>query len=128
MRSPRCSARNASIQEEFGAPPEKISIVPNGVSRELLGYPLPAREHRRKPTVGFLGRIVQIKDVKSLLRAAATVTRDIPDAQFLIAEPTEEEPAYFHSCVELACSLGISDQGRLCRHGRGCPHFCARST
>jgi glycosyltransferase involved in cell wall biosynthesis len=102
--------RNASIQEEFGASPEKISIVPNGVSRELLDYPLPARESRRKPSVGFLGRIVQIKDVKSLLRAAATVIRDIPDAQFLIAGPTEEEPAYYHSCIELACGLGISDQ------------------
>ncbi len=99
--------RNADIQREFGAPSAKISIVPNGVSRELLERQLPSREDRRKPTVGFLGRIVEIKDVKTLLRAAAIVIRDLPNAQFLIAEPSDEEPAYYHSCTELAQSLGI---------------------
>ena len=105
--------RNARIQEEFGAPAEKIAIIPNGVSRELLDYPIPTRRDTRKPTVGFLGRIVQIKDIKSLLRAAATVIRDLPSTQFVIAGPTDEEPSYYHSCIELACSLGISDHVRF---------------
>ena len=101
--------RNADIQREFGAPSEKITIVPNGVSRELLDAPRPEREEDRPPTVGFLGRVVPIKDVKTLLRAAAIVVKDLPDAQFIIAGPTDEEPAYYHSCIELARSLEISE-------------------
>jgi len=101
--------RNANIQKEFGAPAEKITIVPNGVGRELLDAPNPEREPGRKPTVGFLGRVVPIKDIKSLLRAAAIVVKDLPDAQFIIAGPTDEEPAYYHSCIELARQLDISE-------------------
>ena len=101
--------RNAGIQIEFGAPVEKIAIVPNGVGRELLDAPLPEREADRKPTVGFLGRVVPIKDVRTLLRAAAIVIKHIPDAQFIIAGPTDEEPAYYQSCIGLARQLGISE-------------------
>ncbi|MGI9239403.1 MAG: GT4 family glycosyltransferase PelF, partial [Verrucomicrobiales bacterium] len=100
--------RNADIQQQFGAPPGKILIIPNGVGSELLSQTPPAPTEKRKPTVGFLGRIVQIKDVKTLLRAAAIVIRDLPDVQFLIAGPSDEEPAYYHSCIELVEGLGIS--------------------
>jgi glycosyltransferase involved in cell wall biosynthesis len=101
--------RNADIQREFGAPGEKIAIIPNGVSRELLDSPRPGRELGRKPTVGFLGRVVPIKDIKTLLRAAAIVIRELPDTRFIIAGPTDEEPEYYHSCIELTSSLGISE-------------------
>ena len=101
--------RNAAIQGEFGAPAEKISIVPNGVSRELLDAPEIERDPERPPTVGFLGRVVPIKDVKTLLRAAALVVRELPETQFVIAGPTDEEPAYYHSCIELAHQLDISE-------------------
>jgi glycosyltransferase involved in cell wall biosynthesis len=59
--------------------------------------------------VGFLGRVVSIKDLKTLLRAARLVCDQLPDAQFLIAGPTDEEPEYSRECVELTQQLKLEE-------------------
>ncbi len=106
--------RNAAMQQRFGAAAEKIRVVPNGVSLELYG---PWREARERAvagnpgrfTVGFLGRVVAIKDVKTLLRAFALVVRRQPLARLLVAGPADEDRTYFDDCVEFARRLGLGD-------------------
>jgi glycosyltransferase involved in cell wall biosynthesis len=106
--------RNAGFQIELGAPPDKLEIIPNGVHpadfdqlrarRDALIAQNPERE-----VVGFLGRVVSIKDVKTLLRAARLTVDQRPAAQFLIAGPLDEEPAYAAACQELSRSLGLEN-------------------
>lgn len=104
---------NARLQIEFGARADKVEIVPNGIdtsrfadicAEKLGGVELDSNE---PVTVGFLGRVVPIKDVKTLLRAARLVGNRFPNVRFLVAGPTDEDPDYFAECVGLAQQLGI---------------------
>lgn len=104
--------RNAKVQQHFGAEAEKISIIANGLAVESCDVLLQQRAQRQAAnpesrTVGFLGRVVSIKDVKTLLRAARLVCDSLPDTQFLIAGPTEEEPEYYRECIDLTEQLQL---------------------
>lgn len=103
---------NARLQIEFGAETGKVDIIPNGIDtsrfadickKKLFGQSDPARP----VTVGFLGRVVPIKDVKTLLRAARLVGNRFPKTRFLIAGPTDEDPDYYEECLALTKQLGI---------------------
>ncbi len=107
--------KNARAQEYFGADPQRIRIIPNGICTEDFLPLMQRRMERRKAqpgsrVVGFLGRVVSIKDVKTLLRAAAKVLETVPDASFLVAGPTDEEPEYFLECKALASQLRIEER------------------
>lgn len=99
---------NNKLQTEYGAPAERLDVIPNGIDPSRF---VEARERRRQRraaardapfVVGFLGRVVPIKDVKTLIRAAYNVVRKHPQTQFLLAGPTDEEPDYFRECEEMA--------------------------
>ena len=92
----------------------KSSVIPNGI--DLGQFEQVGRRRRewlessgKKPTVGFLGRVVAIKDVKTLLEAAALVRKELADAEFIIAGPTAEDPEYFSECEALCNRLGLND-------------------
>ena len=104
---------NRSIQEQFGAPPQKSEIIPNGIDVEAFQ---PAYEKRRKrletdtpQVVGFVGRVVRIKDVRTLLRAMQIVHETLPDVVLKIFGPMDEEPDYARNCIEFAEQLGLKD-------------------
>ncbi len=106
--------KNARAQEHFGADAAKITLIPNGIRTEEFGELKQQRDKRRQNepgsrVVGFLGRVVSIKDVKTLLRTARKVHDELPEARFLIAGPTEEEPEYYRECQELVEQLGVQD-------------------
>jgi glycosyltransferase involved in cell wall biosynthesis len=112
------SAGNAATQIEFGADASKILIVPNGVEPEQYEailedrLSLPAnRVHTA--TVGFVGRVVPIKDLKTLITAAHYVSRKFPMVQFLIAGPYDEDPHYFKECQEAVAVLGLQSKVRF---------------
>lgn len=106
--------RNAAVQHHFGADPSKIRIIPNGIAAESCEVLCEQRTRRRmgNPSsriVGFLGRIVPIKDIKTLIRAARRVCEAIPDAQFLLAGPMEEDAEYARECSELVAQLQLQN-------------------
>ena len=66
---------NAATEVEFGAEERKISIIPNGIEPTRFNAIYDQHMARwqtspEKKYVGFIGRVVPIKDVKTLLRAA----------------------------------------------------------
>jgi glycosyltransferase involved in cell wall biosynthesis len=65
-------------------------------------------QEARRQRVGFVGRVVPIKDVKTLVKACGIVNRELPDTEFWIVGPTDEDELYFQECEQLATSLGIS--------------------
>ncbi len=106
--------KNARSQIEFGAEAKRIEIIPNGINPadfyQLRGKRRAKRQtNTKRMNVGFLGRIVQIKDVKTLLKSARLVVDALPSAQFLLAGPMDEEVDYAEECQALTKHLGLED-------------------
>ncbi len=107
---------NTRLQIEYGARPERLEIIPNGIDPSTYDETREQRKRRRREgsdervIVGFMGRVVPIKDVKTLIRSAYNVCRRCPHAHFLIAGPTEEDEEYFEACQELVEQFGIGNQ------------------
>lgn len=97
-----------------GADSDKITIIPNGIDVETLGK-LP-RERRSAPHIGFVGRVVGIKDPKTFIQAARLILDDVPDATFYILGPTDEEEDYVEECKMLIEALHL--EGRVKLMGR----------
>jgi glycosyltransferase involved in cell wall biosynthesis len=103
----------ARVLIELGAPPQHVTVIPNGI--DAMRFASIARKklqeqpaHERRITVGFLGRLVPVKDIKTLLRAARLVLKAHPETRFLLAGPHDADPEYFAECRALAERTGIS--------------------
>ena len=100
---------NRELQSQFGAPAEKIRIVPNGVRVARFQGDRPALPEQGPLRVGFIGRVVPIKDVKTLIRAAKLVREQLPRAEFWLLGPCDEDPDYYEECQTLVELLGLSE-------------------
>jgi len=107
---------NKALQAEYGADPATIEIVPNGVKIKYLEGERTPLAQREFPRVGFVGRVVPIKDVKTLILAFKTVSATLPDACLDILGPTEEDEEYFEECRALVGLLGLGE--KVVFHGR----------
>jgi glycosyltransferase involved in cell wall biosynthesis len=110
---------NRRKQVADGAPYEKISIVPNGVDlkpdaaaearaaeREqgVIALPIP-----RTLRVGFVGRVVPIKDVVTFIKACDLALRVI-DLDVRVIGPVDEDAGYAARCRNLVALLGRGEQ------------------
>lgn len=98
---------NRKVQILGGAPPEKTRVIPNGIRMSEFSAAGRAERDGGPYQVGFVGRVVSIKDVKTFLRACHIVSRRFPDTHFPIMGPTDEEPDYFAECLDMVKSLGL---------------------
>ena len=100
---------NRELQVRDGADPAKTRIIPNGVDVDSLSRLRRDRAHRKRRTIAFVGRIVPIKDVKTLIKACKIISRELPDVKILFVGPQEEESQYYHECSALIEMMGLSD-------------------
>lgn len=91
-----------------GADPKKITIIPNGIDVKV--YSELQREKRKDPCVGFIGRVVPIKDTKTYIQAARLVLDRLPGATFYILGPEDEEEEYVEECKMMVDALGLGSQ------------------
>lgn len=91
-----------------GADPKKITLIPNGI--DVQSFAGMERTPKAAPQIGFVGRVVSIKDVKTFIEAAKKVLISKPDVHFYVIGPTEEEPDYYEECLRLVESLKLEDQ------------------
>ncbi|MBK7072835.1 MAG: GT4 family glycosyltransferase PelF [Myxococcales bacterium] len=109
------SEANRAKQLIDGADPAKIIVVPNGVAgADLTATAAPPRV-RAEPArlrLGFVGRVVPIKDVITLLRAVALAREEV-DLELWIIGPETEDPAYARRCHELVDALGLAGEVRF---------------
>ncbi|KAA3661533.1 MAG: DUF3492 domain-containing protein, partial [Calditrichaeota bacterium] len=101
---------NFHFQIEEGADRQKLRIIPNGVDvQNLSRLEKPAKAPDDPFVIGFMGRVVSIKDVKTFIRACKRASRSIDNMQVLIMGPIDEEPAYYEDCKRLVQLLGLDD-------------------
>jgi len=112
---------NRGKQIADGAPSSKIDIVPNGVDLPddppeaaaiaqgvegaddlIVLRPPPLR-------VGFVGRVVPIKDLITFIRACDLALRGA-DLEVRVIGPMDEDPAYATRCRDLVARLGRAEQ------------------
>ncbi|RME46513.1 MAG: DUF3492 domain-containing protein, partial [Chloroflexi bacterium] len=102
---------NARLQFALGAPPSRCQVIHNGVD-----WPALAPNGARSPAtdgiyrIGFVGRVVSIKDVATFLKACQLVAGELPTAHFYVIGPLDHDPPYAAYCQSLAAGLGLEDR------------------
>jgi len=93
-----------------GAPADRTLVVPNGIDVDAFSARvrgLPHRTGERRPVrVGFVGRLVPIKDVITLIRACFLALQAV-EIEVSIFGPDDEDPAYARRCRRLVTRLGL---------------------
>ena len=97
---------NRELELAGGANPDKVFVIPNGVDINRFSSLKPVDsgdewDEKGVFNVGFVGRVVPIKDVKTLLRAVKIVSLRLPNVKFHVMGPTDENPEYYKECLEL---------------------------
>ncbi len=101
---------NQQYQLNRGVDAHKLRLIPNGINVEQLAH---LRQHTDDVSdrfkVGFVGRIVSIKDVKTFIRALKIASQTIGNLEGYLIGPTAEEPEYFQECQRLVEMLDLQD-------------------
>jgi polysaccharide biosynthesis protein PelF len=110
-----CEA-NQRRQIADGAPADRTFIVPNGIDLEAFparvrGNPSPAAVPG-VVRVGFVGRLVPIKDVVTLVRACFLALQTV-EVDVRIFGPIDEDPRYVRRCRRLVAKLGLEREIRF---------------
>ncbi|MEI8669880.1 GT4 family glycosyltransferase PelF [Pseudoalteromonas sp. B131b] len=100
---------NRQRQIKDGAAPEKTRVVPNGIKTSRFIEALAQRPKTIPLTVGLIGRVVPIKDIKTFIRAIKEVQSSIPTIEGWIIGPYEEDPQYYKECQLLVSSLDLEN-------------------
>jgi glycosyltransferase involved in cell wall biosynthesis len=104
---------NFDMQVEHGCPENKLKIIPNGI--DVDGYidvknkRMKVREEDRDFTIGFVGRVTPIKDVKTFVRAIKLVSEHHKRLKVLVMGPLEEDPQYVDECKILIDMFDLQD-------------------
>lgn len=103
-----------------GIAPEKITVVPNGVSEDYFRPRVPATDARRAqglPTEGFwvgsVSSLVDYEGFDTLLRASAAARREGADVRVLLAGEGAARPALQRLAVELNMSAAVEFTGQV---------------
>jgi glycosyltransferase involved in cell wall biosynthesis len=98
---------NRNRQVEDGAAPARTRVIPNGVDVARFRALRSARPAQPPPVIGFIGRVVPIKDVKTFIRSMKAVVAERPEAEGWIVGPTSEDRGYADECRQLVSGLGL---------------------
>ncbi|TVY11967.1 GT4 family glycosyltransferase PelF [Paenibacillus cremeus] len=98
-----------AIQLGLGLPSERSVVIPNGVSYERFAQlPRLALDSAARGFVcGAMVRLVPIKDIQTMLHAAALASRQLPELELWIMGPVDEEPTYAEECRALVHELEL---------------------
>jgi glycosyltransferase involved in cell wall biosynthesis len=100
---------NAVWEEGMGRDAETIHVIRNGLTQPDEPVPPPCTH-----TVVSVGRVDPLKDIHTMLRAAAETLRHVPDTRFLHYGPvSDDQKAYARSCHALHEQLGLGERFRF---------------
>jgi len=100
---------NRKLQVLSGADPTRTRVIPNGINLANFSEQRKPKAPDETLQVGFVGRVVPIKDVKTFIRACRMVHERIPHTHFPIMGPFDEDMDYFEECKSMVEMLGLED-------------------
>ena len=107
-----CEGQKAIALQCGLLPPERISVIPNGINSDEFSVPVDREAIRRElgvppeaPLVGTVAALSPQKGLDYLIRAAAAVRRERPETHFLLVG----EGVLRGSLERLAKSLGVAE-------------------
>ena len=99
---------NQEKQISQGCSREKSIVLPNGIN--ILPNIEIKSKIKKEFIFAFVGRVVAIKDVKTLIRAIDKIDKEIDsNIKLLILGPLDEEPEYVEECRELCFLLDLNN-------------------
>lgn len=100
---------NRLWEERYGADRERTQTIYNGVDPDLF-VPRPKPDSTAgTPTVVAAARVMPVKDVETMIGAAAVARRTVPDVRFVVYGATDVDVAYTERCRALVTSLGLEE-------------------
>jgi glycosyltransferase involved in cell wall biosynthesis len=103
-----CCDYNQRWERLVGADQERLWTAYYGIDGDL--YHPSDRLPDAAPVVVWAGRIDPLKDVETLLYAAAEVKKERPDVRFLLyGSASLDNRGYFDQCLALHASLGLGE-------------------
>lgn len=103
-----CCDYNQRWELRNGAKPEQIRTIYYGVDGD--SFTPVVKPFGDPPVVVWVGRIDPLKDLLTLIRAAAVVHQTRPDIQFkLFGSAPAGNEAYYEKCLELRKELGLEE-------------------
>lgn len=106
------SRSHLGVARSLGADLEKIQVICNGVECDRF-KPGPAR-NGAKLVVGCFARVVPIKDIATLIRAARLVL-ERHEASFVVVGEVQDHD-YYDQCQSLVDELGLKEDFRFVGH------------
>ncbi len=104
---------NMSWEKMYGANPEKMDVIYNGVDHNLFVPGSKPERLRNVPTVVSAARIFELKDILTMIKSCAEVKKTIPNVQYLIYGDNEAVPEYTKQCNDLIEELGLKNNFKL---------------
>ncbi|HDN78875.1 MAG TPA: DUF3492 domain-containing protein [Chloroflexi bacterium] len=110
--SPVCDF-NIRWESLWGGSEDKIVTIYNGVDTDIFVPREKPEKTRDRPTVVAAARVMPIKDIKTMIRAADLVREKIPDVLFLVYGSLTADPDYVKECQALIEDLGLEEHFKL---------------
>ena len=103
-----CCDYNQRWERRNGADPERIQTIYYGVDSDVF-----TPQHKafgEPPVVAWVGRIDPLKDLLTLIQAAAVVHQSRPDIEFrLFGSAPAGNESYYQKCLDLRKDLGLEE-------------------
>ncbi|RZV39271.1 MAG: DUF3492 domain-containing protein [Candidatus Acidulodesulfobacterium acidiphilum] len=96
-----------TFQVNFGADSNKTQVIPNGVDIKKLSLLLKQRQKEIPKIVALIGRVVQIKDVKTFIKSIKLASDANNQIQGWIVGPEDEDEDYVKECKDMVAMLGM---------------------
>ena len=116
--SPVCEY-NTRWEERFGVNRDRIKVIYNGADNNLFKPTLQMNKNKY-PTVVAVARIDPVKDIITLLKAAAIVKKEIPDVRFVVYGSVSV-PKYYEECLKVKEELGLGEHFIFAGHTANVP-------
>ncbi|MDZ7771263.1 MAG: GT4 family glycosyltransferase PelF [Balneolaceae bacterium] len=95
--------------KEFGAREDRIHPIINGVDVEKFRPMEEAGGESERPTVVALANLVELKDIKTMIRTCDVVRESVPTVRFLLYGNDRADPEYTRRCEALIEELNLSE-------------------
>ena len=110
--SPVCNY-NSRWESRFGAVPERIKTIYNGVDPGVFVPKEKPEKTRNRPTVVAAARVFPLKDIETMIRSCALVRDKIPDVHYVVYGPVDIDPPYTKRCLDLIREFNLETNFEL---------------